>query len=160
MQHFGANAVHDVPDECRPLRAEEVQALAKHPLIFWGNHTAGHEYLPALADEQARGTIAKAQEALARWTGARPKLIAYPYGGHCRRLHASCAGAGLELGFTTASFKQPLAGALTDTSALALPRFAIAHDHDIVEQCLETRIDWKPSWLLKGRPSRRAAQSP
>jgi len=155
VDRFGADILHSPNELARPMLPAEVRNLAKHPLVFWANHTARHDYLPALDEDEIRGTVGRAQEALHELTGSRPLTMVYPYGGHNKCVRRICWDLGLRLGFTMGSYKQSFSLAGDPERAMTIPRFAVYHEPSIHNQCLETRINWKPSWLLRGHPARR-----
>jgi peptidoglycan/xylan/chitin deacetylase (PgdA/CDA1 family) len=153
---FGEDILRAHSDCSRPMKAEEIRELARHPLVFWANHTTEHEYLPNCTPGEVRQSVGQAQETLETLTGSRPISIAYPYGGQNQAVRSICRDLGLRVGLTMASYKQPLDVDWQSDRALAIPRFGIFHDSSLERQCVETRIDWKPSWLVRGRPARSA----
>ena len=73
------------PDAKSPLRMltpAEVTTLAAEPLATVGCHTHDHDLLDRMPTEQARASIARAQELLYNWTGYHPSHFSYPNGNY------------------------------------------------------------------------------
>jgi glycosyltransferase involved in cell wall biosynthesis/peptidoglycan/xylan/chitin deacetylase (PgdA/CDA1 family) len=155
VDRYGPEVLSPSTERNRPMRPDEVRELAKHPLVFWANHSARHEFLPDCQPDDIRRTVGQAQEALRDLTGSPSVAMVYPYGANNEIVRRICWDMGLRLGFTMGSVKYPLELNGTADGAMAIPRFGIYPDRDMEAQCLETRIDWKPSWLLWGRPAYR-----
>lgn len=62
------------------LTAQELQALARHPLISIGAHTHSHTVLDACDEATARGELRENLQCLARLVGAPARSFAYPRG--------------------------------------------------------------------------------
>ena len=67
-------------DSHRPLRPDEVAALAAHPLATVGAHTHTHPRLSQLLRPQQKQEVETSLDLLTEWTGRRPSVFAYPFG--------------------------------------------------------------------------------
>jgi glycosyltransferase involved in cell wall biosynthesis/peptidoglycan/xylan/chitin deacetylase (PgdA/CDA1 family) len=150
VDEFGQAVLTEMDDFGRPMRPEEVKEIANNPLVFWANHTAQHEFLPNCDPNALRLTIGRAQDTLQELTGSRPESMVYPYGSHTSAIRSVCREFGLRLGFTMDARKQSIKLDCNSDRAMTIPRYAIYNDSSVEQQCLETRIVWKPSWLLGG----------
>ena len=65
----------------RPLREDELQALAASPFIEIGSHCVGHPKLSVLDENEQRREILESCDLLEKATGRPVRLFAYPYGG-------------------------------------------------------------------------------
>ncbi len=67
-------------EEERLLTQEELQELARDPLITIGGHTMLHPVLSSLPHKEACQEIEQGRQRLTEMTGERPTLFAYPNG--------------------------------------------------------------------------------
>jgi peptidoglycan/xylan/chitin deacetylase (PgdA/CDA1 family) len=141
VERFGPSAFIPHGDIDRPFRPDELRALAGHPLVHLGNHTADHAILTNYTPEQAHDQIVRAQEALREMTGISPSVIAYPNGAHSRPILQACGELGLKLGFTVRPEKNPLPLGLHPNGLLRLGRFAPLGNGQIARQCRTYRSD-------------------
>lgn len=104
---------------------DELQALARHPLVSYGAHTVSHRALEALTDTEILAELNDSADYVAGITGTRPVTFAYPYG-DARSATPRTAGyaqwAGLRLAVTTRP--GTLTNASLDTPQL-LPRISL-----------------------------------
>lgn len=59
---------------------DELQALARHPLVSYGAHTVSHRALADLGDTELLAEFNESADYVAGITGDRPVTFAYPYG--------------------------------------------------------------------------------
>ncbi len=102
-QWFGRDALTPVSDCDRPLTSDELARLALSGQVAVGNHTSDHAILTNYDPTEMKDQIGRAQEYLARLTGAAPKAIAYPNGNWDGRVVQAASACGLELGVTVRS---------------------------------------------------------
>ncbi|WP_440409675.1 polysaccharide deacetylase family protein [Neorhizobium petrolearium] len=107
------------------MDAQELRALAAHPLASLGAHTLSHRAIARLSLEEASDEMRQSADYVEALTGKRPKAIAYPYG---TRLAVSERDSMIarELGFSVAVTTQP--GTLCEKYAnrlTALPRISL-----------------------------------
>ena len=118
-----AGAESAPPDANRTLRVDELQALARSPLIEIGSHSATHPVLGLLPEAAQREECAASRASLARWLGVAPAHFAYPFGdgaGVTREVEAAARSAGYAAAYTTAA-----QAAWRWNRAMAVPRFAM-----------------------------------
>lgn len=88
----------------RIMAADELAALACDPLCSLGAHTVTHCNLARVSPERLRREIADSVEAVAGWSGTRPRSFAYPYGWKGAagpREAQAAADAGISVAVTT-----------------------------------------------------------
>lgn len=88
----------------RLLTAEEIAAVARHPLVRIGNHTWSHLSCPHRPVEEVLAEIDRAQETLTAWCGVRPVDFAYPFGRGTPELDAAIRQRGLTPYYTRQGF--------------------------------------------------------
>lgn len=104
---------------------EELNRLARHPLVSLGAHTVSHRALSKLSRPDAAQEMQRSADWLQEVTGTRPMTIAYPYGSPSA-VSSREQEIARELGFSVAVTTQPgtvcerLANRLT-----ALPRISL-----------------------------------
>jgi peptidoglycan/xylan/chitin deacetylase (PgdA/CDA1 family) len=130
-----------VGDVDRVFTALELRALAAHPLVYIGNHSWTHDYLPVYTDAEISKNIAHTQERLETMTGKNSLAIAYPYGATSPGVLHAAASAGLKLGFTTQARKNYLPATRDPRACLSLGRFVVWGDLPIPPQCCRMRSD-------------------
>ncbi len=67
-------------DPLEPMTIDDVRALAAEPLVTVGSHTASHLVLARAEVTEQERDIRRSLEAIAHWTGERPRTFAYPNG--------------------------------------------------------------------------------
>ena len=75
------------------LSAEEVGALAAHPLVTIGAHGLTHQHFTEMSPDEARRELREARQQLESYTGRRVDLQAWPFGScnaELERLSAEC----------------------------------------------------------------------
>ena len=77
------------------LTSDEVQELARHPLIRVGNHTWSHLSCTHRPVTEVLDEIDRAQETLTKWCGSAPTAFAYPFGRGTPELDAAIRSRGL-----------------------------------------------------------------
>jgi peptidoglycan/xylan/chitin deacetylase (PgdA/CDA1 family) len=104
---------------------EELQALARHPLVSYGAHTVSHRGLEALTDTEILAELNDSADYVAGITGTRPVTFAYPYG-DARSATPRTAGYAQWAGFQLAVTTRPgtLSPASLDAPQL-LPRISL-----------------------------------
>ncbi|MBE0564731.1 MAG: polysaccharide deacetylase family protein [Krumholzibacteria bacterium] len=105
----------------RPLRPEEVTALAADPWCSVGSHSHRHALLPLLGDAELQDNLARSRRVLEGLVGGEVRGLAYPNGDWDERVEAAAAAAGYRRGFTI----RP--GLVTDACPpLRTPRMGVA----------------------------------
>jgi peptidoglycan/xylan/chitin deacetylase (PgdA/CDA1 family) len=107
----------------RPLRVDELQALAHSPLIEIGSHSVTHPMLDLRGPAERADECVASRTALARWLGSAPAHFAYPFGeggGIGRGTESAARAAGYEAAFTTDA-----RAAWRGNRAMAVPRISM-----------------------------------
>ncbi|WP_117190736.1 polysaccharide deacetylase family protein [Rhizobium terrae] len=107
------------------MTAEELRAVAAHPLASLGAHTTSHRAVARLPAQEARAEMRESADWVEALIGQRPKTIAFPYGTRHAVSERDYAIA-RELGFSVAVTTQP--GTLCEKSAnrlTGLPRISL-----------------------------------
>lgn len=138
---FGPDAFRPRGEIDRPFTPDELRAFAACEYVHLGNHTANHAILTNYSPADARGQVARAQDALREMTGATPAAIAYPNGGHTPEIVRACGDLGLTIGFTTRPRKNPLPIAPGPAGLLQLARFCPDSEWPVLTQCRTFRSD-------------------
>jgi peptidoglycan/xylan/chitin deacetylase (PgdA/CDA1 family) len=144
---FGADALRPVGDVDRPLREDELRALAAESLITIGNHTTDHAILPVYDDRQAAEQIRDCQAYLGEILGAPPAVIAYPNGNHDDRIVAIAEQEGLKVGLTVEEAKTVLP--LRAGRHMRIPRYFLSGREDIDRECRACRSDLQLRYALR-----------
>jgi peptidoglycan/xylan/chitin deacetylase (PgdA/CDA1 family) len=132
---FGGPAFHTASDIDRPFTAAELTTLARHPLVYIGNHTADHAVLPNYSPVEMREQIRGAQESLQAITGKVPLILAYPNGNVSIPVLQVASEAGLRLGVTVRAGRNAIPGTRSGTRALLLRRYTLWGTRDLAGQC-------------------------
>ncbi len=112
--------------------------VAEHPKIVRriaregheiGNHTYGHQSLPALPDFEVVEELSRTQEAIRGVTGRRPKLMRPPYGHTDERVSAVNAELGLAQILWTGT---TLDWSLRDVDAIGDKTLALAKPNGVI----------------------------
>jgi peptidoglycan/xylan/chitin deacetylase (PgdA/CDA1 family) len=104
----------------RPLRPDELRAMAKSPVVHVGSHGHRHEILTRL-DERSLDTALTGSKAILEDLMGRPvNAIAYPNGDSDRRVSDACARAGYQRGYAA---RAGLVG--VDSDVWQLPRILV-----------------------------------
>jgi peptidoglycan/xylan/chitin deacetylase (PgdA/CDA1 family) len=118
----------------RPLNPDELQALARSPLIEIGCHSFEHTILHPRPLEFVRQQLLRSIEFLSASTGIRPTAIAYPNGFYSGRLIEACRELGFSVGFTI----EPRSAFADDIECperrLSLGRFTISGGRNLARQ--------------------------
>jgi peptidoglycan/xylan/chitin deacetylase (PgdA/CDA1 family) len=85
----------------RPMTADELATISRHPLITIGAHTANHRVLTKLDDDAVLDELVSGARALDELIGAGHRLLAYPHGAADRRVARLAAKAGFTHALTT-----------------------------------------------------------
>lgn len=102
---------------------DEVRELAKAGVTI-GNHGAAHLDMALQTDAVNRADLEKAQARFDTELGAKPTLLAYPYGGYGKRERELAAGVGFK-----AAFGHHSGVVYNGADMMALPRFALNEKH-------------------------------
>ncbi len=145
---FGETIFRPVSDDDRPMTPQELSAFAADPLVEIGNHTQNHAILPVLDAAGQRAEIAAAQDGLAKLTGARPKVIAYPNGGATAQTAAIAASLGLQTGVTCLPHRNQLQDMDSAAARLSIGRFMGAR-HGVLAR--EMRLALAPAGVAQRR---------
>jgi len=94
-----AGVKRKIRSEFRMLTAEEVQMLARHPLVTIGGHTHTHPSLPSLSSAEQQQEITQNRQILTKILGQEPTLFSYPYGDHTPQTARFVCQAGYECAF-------------------------------------------------------------
>lgn len=87
-------------EEGEGMSISDITALAKHPMVFFGNYTHSQRPLVDLSDQEVSQEIAQCQLTLGEWTGSVPTTLAYPKGRQDERVRRIAAGLGIKMAFT------------------------------------------------------------
>lgn len=74
---------------------EAVAAVARHPLVRVGNHSAAHLSCPERPTAEVRDSVRRAQTLLTAWCGRAPRLFCYPFGHRTPQTDAAVRAEGL-----------------------------------------------------------------
>ncbi len=110
-------------DGHRTLRVDELQTLARSPLIEIGSHSVTHPLLGLLDADAQRDECMGSRAALSHWLGRAPALFAYPFGEGAavtRDAEAAVRAAGYDAAFTADA-----QAAWRGNRATAVPRIAM-----------------------------------
>jgi peptidoglycan/xylan/chitin deacetylase (PgdA/CDA1 family) len=118
----------------RPLDPNELQVLARSPLIEIGCHAFEHTILHPRPPEFVRQQLLRSIDFLRASAGARPTAIAYPNGVYSSRLTEACRELGFDVGFTI----EPRSASTDDIEdpdrRLRLGRFTISGGRNLRRQ--------------------------
>ncbi len=128
-------------DPLAPCTVDEVRALAAHPLITLGAHTATHPVLAQAALTDQGDEIVRSLDALAGWTGVRPDALAYPNGRPGIDFSVDTERVAARSGIAVAFSTQPAFAALAGR-ALARPRFVMLESVDAAELAHRLAYSW------------------
>jgi peptidoglycan/xylan/chitin deacetylase (PgdA/CDA1 family) len=105
-EHFRAGSRIEDPISSQPLlNAQQLAALARHPLVTLGAHSMSHAPLGMLPPEWCRWEVEASARAVAA-IGGDPELFAYPYGSGRAVTPTTTqilADTGIRYAFTTAT---------------------------------------------------------
>ena len=104
----------------RPLRPEELRAMAKSPVVHVGSHGHRHEILTRLDERSLDTALTRSKAILDDLMGRPVNAIAYPNGDSDRRVSDACARAGYRRGYAA---RAGLVG--VDSDVWQLPRILI-----------------------------------
>ena len=97
----GAPGVCALPSGGRALLSkEDIQEIAKHPLVRIGNHTWSHLSCPHRPVKEVLDEVDRAQATLTEWCGCAPTEFAYPFGRGMPELDAEIRKRGLRPHYT------------------------------------------------------------
>lgn len=120
-RHAGVLARH-LP-RFRPLRPDEVTALAADPWCAIGSHSHRHARLPLLGDAELADNLARSRRLLEGLTGADVRHLAYPNGDWDGRVQAAAATAGYTRAYT---IRPGLATGTVAVDPFRTPRMGVA----------------------------------
>jgi len=123
LEEFGERAFSPCGDVDRPLKPDELRALAQNPRVSIGNHTADHANLLNYPIEDVRRQVAGAQASLSEMTGKTPIAVSYPFGCVSDEVMETCRELGLKVGITTVSRFNRVPEDLAQGRLLGLGRF-------------------------------------
>ncbi len=103
------------------LSWEQLNELARHPLVTIGSHTVSHALLGRLAVRRATAEAAQSKARLEEVLNETVECFAFPYGRHSAIVRHSVARAGYRFAFTS---EPQLIGGSTGLNRMAVPRFA------------------------------------
>ena len=106
----------------RAMTAGEVHSIMEGGLVRLGGHTARHPALPTLSLANQQAEVLAGLNDVERWSKARVRGFAYPYGASCAQSRTVVAGCGFEWACGTDA-DAPLHGR---SDPFALPRLAVA----------------------------------
>jgi len=75
---------------------DQLQVLAKDPLVTLGSHTLSHAWLPSLDDEALRQELEGSRRLLQEGLGQPIRLLCYPAGAFDARVRSAAVAAGYE----------------------------------------------------------------
>ena len=141
VDRYGHAAFTPCGDIDRPFTPDELQELARHPLVHIGNHTRDHAILTNYSKAGVREQVCECQKYLTEVCGSPPLALSYPNGNYSQEIVSVCREKGFRLGFTTIEHKNRLPLCPTERRALAVGRFLPQSSQDIVYQCEVFRSD-------------------
>ncbi len=131
---WGKQAFDITSDLDRPLTLQELQYLAREPLVFLGNHTFHHTALPFQDEATIRKEICSAEAFFEQELQQKPRVISYPNGDYADFVTTLCADLGYELGMTIdARWNTDLEHA-SSSQLLSLGRFMLSGRRDVKRQ--------------------------
>lgn len=101
------------------MSLEEVQAIAKLPLVTMGGHTYSHPILPNCTHEELESELVDAAKTLRAWIGTDIHVMAYPNGDYNDEVISVSKKAGFDMAFTT---KEGLYIDIRHADPMRLPR--------------------------------------
>ncbi len=104
------------------LSWEQLNELARHPLVTIGSHTVSHALLGRLAARRATAEAAQSKARLEEVLNKPVECFAFPYGRHSAIVRHSVAVAGYRFAFTS---EPQLIGDSAGLNRMAVPRFAV-----------------------------------
>jgi peptidoglycan/xylan/chitin deacetylase (PgdA/CDA1 family) len=113
----------EAPEAHRRLRVDELQALARSPLIAIGAHSVNHPVLGRRPADEQHHECVESRAALTRWLGVSPRHFAYPFG-EGRDVGPSAERAVQAAGYE-AAFTTDARAAWRWDRATSVPRFAM-----------------------------------
>jgi peptidoglycan/xylan/chitin deacetylase (PgdA/CDA1 family) len=150
IARFGEGAFRARGNHDRPMNVAELRTLASRPLMSIGNHTIDHGLLAGRDRDRLSATLRHAQQDMQELIGATPIAIAYPFGRYDDVTIACCRSLAIQVGLTGEFGKARVpADVRDDGRLLRLPRCVIYADRPIDDQCENTHMDWKPSWMIR-----------
>jgi len=100
-QKIGASGIDYAVDVCsreRLLTWDEAGRLADFGIEVQ-SHSAGHDFLTQLGDQELTDNLTRSRDRIARKLGVLPTMIAYPFGDCNARVASIARGAGFSAGF-------------------------------------------------------------
>lgn len=93
-------------DPLAPMTIAQVKTMSAEGFEI-GAHTVSHPVLAARTSEEQRYELAECRDTLEKWTGRRPRALAYPFGKPNTDYSAETVNIARELGFESAFTTQP-----------------------------------------------------
>jgi peptidoglycan/xylan/chitin deacetylase (PgdA/CDA1 family) len=114
----------------RPLVEDEITAMRRSGLCYFGSHSHRHEILTYLSDEEIKNNLSKSKHYIETLLGERIDHFSYPNGNTDRRVSTLCRKHGFHYGYVTAQ------GLVTqNTDRMLIPRISVG-GYDSVETVL------------------------
>ena len=129
------------------LTLEEVQSLARSPLVSFGSHTVGHPSLPQCDSEQLEEELRLSKDSIEEWTGRPVKTFAYPRNQFDGREKDSLIRNGYELAVTV----EERAYCRTQDDAYYVPRLVVGEDSFFSANICKMVGAWRPyvDWVRR-----------
>ncbi|MFZ1987201.1 MAG: polysaccharide deacetylase family protein [Desulfatitalea sp.] len=89
-------------DEFRPLKPDELTAMARHPLCSFGSHSHHHGIMNAMLSEELTENLQASKTILESLTGRSITHLAFPNGDSDRRVRQILEATGYRWGYSTA----------------------------------------------------------
>jgi peptidoglycan/xylan/chitin deacetylase (PgdA/CDA1 family) len=131
------------------LTIEEVQTLARSPLVSFGSHTVGHPSLPRCDAGQLEDELRVSKKSIEGWTGRPVKVLAYPKNEFDGREKDALLRNGYELAVTV----EERAYCRAEDDAYYVPRLVVGDDSFFSTNICKMVGAWRPyvDWVRRSR---------
>jgi peptidoglycan/xylan/chitin deacetylase (PgdA/CDA1 family) len=122
------------------LTIDEVQTLARSPLVSFGSHSVGHPCLPRCDLSQLEDELRVSKKAIEGWTGRPVRVFAYPRSEFDGREKEALLRNGYDLAVTV----EERAYCCTEDDAYHVPRLAVGNDSVFSANVCKMVGVWRP----------------
>jgi len=133
------------------LTVDEVQTLARSPLVSFGSHTVSHPSLPRCDSSQLEEELRISKKSIEGWTGRPVRAFAYPRNEFDGREKDALLRNGYELAATV----EERAYCPAEDDAYYVPRLVVGHDSFFSANVCKMVGAWKPyvDWARRRGPA-------
>jgi len=133
------------------LAVDEVQKLARSPLVSFGSHTVGHPCLPRCDSGQIEEELRVSKQSIEGWTGRPVKVFAYPRNEFDGREKDALLRNGYELAVTV----EERSYCSAEDDAYYVPRLVVGDDSFFSTNVCKMLGAWKPyvDWARRPGPA-------